>query len=179
MNGQVSSTDTVSSRTEFLRAERRARHFWVTGIVGLLGLQVIIGFTAIMLSIGDSTVTVIPNYYQSAVDWDTTRRARQLTQQLGWHVTPSAGPTETETATRELRVLITSDDGDSVSDLNVLAKVYHHAQGSRIHEIRLYEESRGVYVGITGLTKPGLWQIDLQIEGEHGIAAESQEMTVR
>lgn len=177
------SANDQSTAKEQSRRERNARRTWVTIVVGLLGLQVVGGIATVVLATGDPTVAIIPNYHQSAVNWDTTRRALQLTEQLQWTVNSTVGPTvsgaQGSPTRRQLRVEITSPSGQAIANLNLGAKLYHHALGTEIHNLMLQEVADGIYVGDTSLTQSGMWQVKLQIEGEHGIAASSQEIKVK
>ncbi len=101
MSAQSITTPTLN-RDELERAERRARHFWVSLIVGLLGLQVAGGITAIFLSVGDPSMAIVPNYHQAALNWDVTHRAHQLTQQLGWKIDPTIGVRDEASGARQL-----------------------------------------------------------------------------
>ncbi len=164
-------------RQQLAVAERNARRFWVSLIVGLLGIQVIIGVGSIYLSLGDPTVAVIPNYHQAALDWDVKHRAQETLRKLGWdvrvHVAPIAG------GTRTLRVNVLGDQTRAIAGLNIEAMCFHHARGSDVYRTRLTEVSPGEYAASTPLTKAGVWQIELSIEGDHGIAHESLEMNVQ
>lgn len=166
------------SAAELAQAERRARRFWVTLIVSLLGLQVVIGIGSIFLSIGDPTVAIVPNYHQKALDWDATHRARQLTKQLGWHVVPQVGVLSPENQKRLVRIGIRDRAGRVVPGLNLSAKVYHHARGANIHELRFTETEPGYYEGATSLAASGLWELQLQMEGDHGIASDVRDLVV-
>lgn len=158
--------------------ERRARRFWVSVIVGFLGLQVLIGVASIVLALNDPTVAVIPNYYQSALDWDITNRSRQLADQLGWQIDYNVVPAE-QAGQRSLFVTILDRDGKPVSDLNVSAKLYRHARGGNVDKFKLKAIADGNYQADTKLTEKGLWQIELCMEGEHGIASLSREFEVK
>ena len=161
---------------EFARLERRARRFWVSLIVCFLGVQVIIGFVSVYLAVGDPSVAVIPNYHQSALDWDIKHRAQQLLQQLGWETTVSAGPVVAGERVLELRLVGRS--GHTVEQQQVTAKVFHHARGEEIFQLKLREQEAGVYEGLLPLTRAGLWQVELTIEGDHGIASKTLDITV-
>ncbi len=166
------------SAAELAVAERRARRFWGTLIVGLLGLQVFIGIGSIFLSIGDPTVAIVPNYHQQALDWDATHRARQLTKQLGWQVNPQIGAITPENQKRLVRIGIRDRAGNVVPGLNLSAGVYHHARGSTIHELRFTETEPGYYEAMTSLAASGLWELKLQMEGDHGIASDVRDLVV-
>ena len=65
-----------------------------------------------------------------------------------------------------------------MSDLNLSANVYHHARGTEVHELKFVETDAGYYEAMTRLVQPGMWQVNLQIEGNLGIASDSREMMV-
>ncbi len=176
----AASTNPITqlSPTELAQAERRARRFWVSLIVGLLGLQVFIGIGSIFLSIGDPTVAVVPNYHQKALDWDATHRARQLTKKLGWHIAPQVGVLLPENHKRLVRIGIRDNADQAVQGLNLSAKVYHHARGATIHDLRFTETDAGYYEATTSLAESGLWELQLQIEGDHGIASDVRDLVV-
>ena len=163
---------------ELQKLERRARRFWVSVIVGFLGLQVVIGVASIVLALNDPSVAVIPNYHQSALDWDVTHRARQLADQLGWQIDYNIIPAE-QAGERTLLVTIQDRDGKPQSDLNVSARLYRHARGGNVDQFRLKAIADGNYQANTKLTGQGLWQIELKIEGDHGIASLSREFEVK
>ena len=163
---------------ELKQLERRARRFWVSVIVGFLSLQVVIGIVSIVLSISDPTLAVIPNYHQAALDWDVTHRARQLADQLGWQVDYNIVPSE-HAGRRSLLVTILDRAGKPLPGLNVSAKLYRHARGSVVDKFKLTTVADGNYQGDTKLTDVGLWQIELVIEGDHGIASLSREFEVK
>ena len=172
MNGQITSP------ADLLAAEKHARHFWVGLVVGLLGLQIAGGMFAVYLAMADPSSAIVPNYHYSAVNWDTTRRARQLTEHLEWNISTTVGAQLSESDRRVVRVEICDSQGAPMRGLNITASLYHHARGSEIHAIRFIEVDPGVYSGTTSLTQPGLWQVTLQIEGDHGVAEDSRELRV-
>lgn len=172
-------SQTVAMNSEELQQlERRARRFWVSVIVGFLGLQVLIGVASVILALNDPSVAVVPNYHQSALDWDVTHRSRQLTDRLGWNIDYNVLPSE-QAGHRSLIVTILDRDGKPLKDVNVSAKLYTHARGGNIDKIKLNAVADGNFQADTKLTEKGLWQIELMIEGEHGIASLSREFEVK
>lgn len=171
----MNSTDKIDMKL----AERKARRVWVSIVVGLLGLQVVAGITTVILATGDPTVAIIPDYHQSAVNWDTTRRARQLTDKLGLVIKPRVSLVDEATGRRVVQVKVKDRDGQAVPELIVEAQVFHHANGSDVYRLKLNEAEPGVYIAQTQLVQAGLWQLELRIGGQHGIAADSRELLVR
>ena len=163
---------------EFKAIERKARRFWVSVIVGFLSLQVMIGVASIVLALNDPSVAVIPNYHQSALDWDVTHRARSLTDELGWQIDYNVIPAE-QAGKRSLIVTVMDRDGKPLGDLRVSAKVYRHARGGEVDKFSLRAVADGNYQADTKLSEKGLWQIELMFEGEHGVASLSRELEVR
>jgi nitrogen fixation protein FixH len=174
----TSAIPTRTTATELARVERNARRWWVAGIVGLLSLQVVIGVGSVILAVGDPTVAIVPNYHQKALDWDASQRAVHLTEKLGWQVVPLVSLTSPETGKRLVRVAIRDRMDQPVSDLNLSARVYHHARGSEVYDLTFVETDAGYYEAMTSLVQPGMWQVSLQIEGSHGIASDTREMMV-
>jgi nitrogen fixation protein FixH len=172
------SVPTLPTAAELVRLERNARRWWVSAIVGLLGLQVVVGVGSVMLALGDPTVAIVPNYHQKALDWDASQRAAHLTGKLGWKVSPLVSLASPETGMRLVRVSVMNRTGQPVSDLNISAKVYHHARGSEVYDLKMVETDAGYYEATTSLSSAGLWQIYLQIEGEHGVASDTRDMVV-
>lgn len=168
----------ASLPADVAQLEKRARRFWVSLIVGLLGLQVIIGIVSIWLSVGDPSVAVVPNYHQKALDWDATHRARELTRKLGWHIAPIVGEFLPDSGRRLVRVAVRDRAGGGVTELNLSGKVYHHARGATIHELRFTETDPGYYEATTSLAESGLWELQLQLEGNHGVASEVRDLVV-
>ncbi len=158
--------------------ERRARRFWVSVIVGFLGLQVLIGVASIVLAFSDPTVAVIPHYHQSALDWDVTHRSRQLAEQLGWSIDYNVVPSD-QLGQRSLIVTILDREHRPLSGLNVSAKLYRHARGGEVDQFKLKAVAAGNFQADTRLNERGLWQIELVIEGDHGIASLSRELEVK
>ena len=177
----MANTSNIQANTQeaiHIALERRARRVWVSIVAGLLGLQVMGGVVAIWLATSDSSSAIIPGYYQSAVNWDVTRRARQLTHKLGWQLEHQVGPVDGDLVSRQLSVRVVDSRGEGVAGLSVSARVFHHAQGASIHQLGLRETTTGTYAGRTALVKSGVWQIDLRFEGEQGIAGDSCEVWV-
>ncbi|MCA9131924.1 MAG: FixH family protein [Planctomycetales bacterium] len=175
----LAGASTSLSGLELQRAERRARRVWLTVIVGLLGLQVAVGVTSVLLAVGDPSVAIVPNYHQAALDWDTAQRARQLPQRLGWQLTPSISDVESTASQRVVRVSIVGPKGEPITGLRISAQVYHHARGSMVYEMRLNEIEPGSYQAGTGLTAAGYWHLQLQIEGTQGLARLERDILVR
>lgn len=178
MTPPLSAQPAQPSREQLASTERKARRFWVSLVVGMLSLQIIGGAITVYLAVGDPAAAIVPDYHRLAVNWDTTRRARQLTEKLGLQIETTASPIEGDPLHRLVRVKILNAEGQIADNLNVVAKVFHHARGTDVHTLRLSPLPSGEYGCVTELVQPGVWQVDLNLEGEHGTAADSREILV-
>lgn len=174
----LTAPKTVPDMEELASAERRARRFWMSVVVGLLGLQVFIGVGSVWLSLGDPSVAIVPNYHQKALDWDATQRARHLPAKLGWQIETHVGSVAGVEPLRSVHVDVRDAGGQSIQHLNITGRLYHHARGADVHVLQFVESSAGDYRSMTSLVAPGMWQVQLQIEGEHGIASDTRDIIV-
>ena len=154
-------------------AERRARRFWVSVIVGLLGFQVLGGIATAYLATRDSSVAIVPNYYQAGLDWDITKRNRDLFVTLGWKCDVQVQEADLEYNQRMVLIQVRNTSNQPVIDLRVNGQIYHHARGNEVHRLQFDQSHPGDYVAMIKMTQSGLWQVDLTLEGDHGIAEEN------
>src|SRR5690606_38419626 len=109
---------------------------------------------------------------------DASQRAVHLAEKIGWSVMPQVGLVVPASGKRLVRVSVRDRAGQPVSELNLSAQVYHHARGAEIYNLRFTETDAGYYEAMTSLVQAGMWQVNLQIEGNHGIASSSRELMV-
>ncbi|MGB7328011.1 MAG: FixH family protein [Rubripirellula sp.] len=150
---------------EQFAAERSARRFWVSLVVVLLGLQLVIGFVAIRLATGDPTVAVVPDYHNQALDWDVTQRAMTAANRLGWSVEIEASDVSDGNGFRATEVSVTDQSGNPVDNLRIVGSVYHHARASDIERFELPSVGKGRYLTLAPMARPGLWQVEIFIDG--------------
>lgn len=160
---------TLALSDEQRLAERSAKRFWVGAIVGLLSMQLIGGVVTVYLAVGDPTVAVIPNYYQAGLEWDVKHRNLDQFVKMQFQVEVIVDPTEAEINQRHVMIKLTKN-GSPVSKQRVSASIYHHAKGADIVKLTFDEGHAGEYVAPCRLTQSGLWEVDISIEGDHGIA---------
>ncbi|QDT03836.1 FixH [Rubripirellula lacrimiformis] len=156
--------------------ERRAKRFWVSLVVGLLGLQLTIGGVAIYLATGDPTAAVIPNYHETALDWDTARRAGTAADRMGWEIQVSASDVVDDRGMRATDVLVQDQNGNPVDALAMTARVYHHARASDVVSFSLPSVGDGHYIALAPLSRPGLWQFEVSIDGADQLIRQSMEI---
>ncbi|MFO0943411.1 MAG: FixH family protein [Pirellulales bacterium] len=150
-------------------AERRAKRFWVGAIVSLLSMQLIGGVVTVYLAVGDPTVAVIPNYYQAGLEWDVKHRNLDQFVHMQFQIELIVEPVDTQVDQRHVMLKLTKN-GVPVGKQRVSASIYHHAKGTDVVKLTFDEGHEGEYVAPCRLTKSGLWEVDISVEGDHGIA---------
>ncbi len=167
------------SPAELKWAERKAKWTWGGFIIFMLGLQVAGGVTAIVLASGDPSVAIVPNYHKAALNWDITHRQRQMVDSLGWKIEVglNAQPVASHNSLG-IEANVTDPLGNPVEALRILAKVYHHARGTEVDTLSMSETQPGVYRSGTRFIRGGTYQVEMRIEGPHGIAAISRTIEV-
>ncbi len=168
----------MNSQPEHARIERNAKRFWVSLVVGLLGLQLTIGFVAIGLATGDPSVAVIPNYHNAALDWDVDRRATTAAKRMGWTVEIQVSDVSDGGGRRATSVSVHDDLGQPVDGLRIVGSVYHHARASNIERIDLPSVGDGRYLTLAPMQRPGLWQVEVFIDGAEVPMKKSVEIEV-
>jgi hypothetical protein len=151
------------------KTERRAKRIWVGIVVTFLALQVVGGIVTIYLATSDPTVAVIPNYYQSGLNWDIKRRNLDQFTSMGWHVVVEVQASDEELQQRQVTIQLKNND-NPVGKQRVSASIFHHGRGNEIFKLNFDEALEGQYVAICRLSQAGLWQFDIAIEGDHGLA---------
>lgn len=160
-------------------AEKRAKRFWVSLVLVLMGIQVVIGGVALTLAIGNPSMAVVPDYHRTALNWDETRRALLASEDLGWNVSVSASDEVDGAGMRALVISITNSDSQSVVGLRVTGTAFHHAHADEVLPIQVGSPKGYQYFAMVPMREPGLWQVDLSIEGANTPVAESFEIEVR
>ncbi|NND98252.1 MAG: nitrogen fixation protein FixH [Pirellulaceae bacterium] len=146
--------------TEQRLAERRAKRFWVSLVVFLLGLQLAIGGVAIRVATGDRSAVVVPDYHNAALNWDATYAKRTALTRLGWQLSVQPSDVVDAGGLRAIRIGITDHEGGTVEGLNISAKAFAHAQANDITTFKLDAIANGTYQATAPLARNGLWDIE-------------------
>ncbi|KAA5545208.1 hypothetical protein FYK55_05935 [Roseiconus nitratireducens] len=182
MNDPIPESDAIASRTptrrELADANRRAAWRWGSLVVCLLGLQVALGVAAIVLSTGDPSVAVVPDYYARSMRWDQTRALERDSQALGWSVQyaavmlPVADPVNRAVARtdRSLRIDLRNAQGNPVVLADGQVEVYRHARASDVlvRPVRPLVAEPGVLVVPGCFDHPGWWEVELDVTDVDG-----------
>lgn len=144
--------------TETEKAERRAKRTWVSLVVGLLGLQIVLGAVAINLATTDRSVAIVPDYHNVALNWDKENASRTLAGRSGWNLQVDLSDTVDESGMRHVGVSVHDNDDQPVDELKLNAVAFHHARGDDTIEFSLQSIGDGRYQALVPASRAGVWQ---------------------
>ncbi len=150
---------------EFIQAERKAKRFWVSLVVAFLGAQVVIGMVSYHLATRDSSVAVVPNYHANALDWDSHHRQSTAADRLGIDIQVKVSEVADGNGLRAISIKVVDPQKQPVSGLDLTANLYHHSDANHVQAITFTRAGEGAYQSLPPMAKPGVWQIDLHVEG--------------
>jgi len=162
----MSSPGTLEPEVSMEDRELFAKWKWVGLIVGLLGLQVVVGGVAIFLATSDPSHSVVPNYHQQALESDKVLATRQVSQRLGWTWTIMPGQQTDSTGKRQLIVNLQDSKTQPITEAHLAIQLWHHARGNSRQNITLspVPSKPGWYQGEALIDRAGLWQVDLSVD---------------
>lgn len=146
-----------------MQLERKARRFWVSLIVCLLGFQIGLGVVAITLATNDESVAIVPDYHHAALNWDQVSRERSAAERLGLSIEIAPSDVIDLNGRRAVEVKIVDRHGELVTAPTLRLNAYHHAHANHGIELAL-TPSKTNYVALGPLTRAGLWQFDLKFD---------------
>ncbi|WP_236620858.1 FixH family protein [Rhodopirellula sallentina] len=147
-----------------MKAERSAKRFYTGLVLLLFAIQCTILGTALKLAIGDPALAVVPDYHQAALNWDASLAASNEAARLGWDVNLEVSDVADGRGKRAMQFVVADENQQPVSDLNILAKVYHHAAADNVERFELENIGEGRYMAMPPMGRDGLWEVELDIQ---------------
>lgn len=147
-------------------AERHAGWRWGGLILGLLASQLLIGFVAVWLAVGDPAWAVVPHYREKALHWNEWEQIHDASRRLGWQAAFAIHGTANALGERQVEIVLRDRAGRAISGANVQLELYHHARGSDVLMNGLSENpsTPGLYVATVPARQPGLWEWRLDVQ---------------
>ena len=144
-------------------APGRKRGYWTWPLIvlGLLLGHASIMATAVVLATGDKSFTVLPNYYEKAVNWDKTQAERRASEKLGWQVELVPSPGVDPTGHRALALTLADAAGRPIPDAVVELAWYHHARPTELYNTTLHTDGTGRATGTVIMRGEGFYQISV------------------
>ncbi len=147
-----------------ITAERKAKRFYIGLVLLLFAIQITILGTALKLAIGDPALAVVPDYHQAALDWDSTHAAAGAAEKMGWSVQVDVSDVADGRGLRAIDLNMNDQNGQPITNLKVLGKVYHHADADQVERFEMQNVGAGRYLAMPPMGRPGLWQLELDIQ---------------
>ncbi len=164
---------TVTGIESIESAERRAKRFWIALVVFLFIIQSTIMGLVMHLAIGDPSAAVVPDYHNRALNWDSTRRALEAADRMGWVLTFEASDVADDRGLRAIELRMVDSNGNPLDDMVVSGKLYHHARAGELHSVSLKSVGGGKYMALAPAARAGIWQLELKIDGASEPVAQS------
>jgi nitrogen fixation protein FixH len=125
-------------------------------VFGLLGLNVAVVGVTLYLAHSDASFAVEPDYYQKAVEWDESARARAASDRLGW--TGSLEVSPGSAAPPFVTVRLIDRAGAPVADAHVQAAAFASARAAERRLLTLPQTQPGIYAAAMPDARPGQWE---------------------
>lgn len=135
--------------------------WWPAALVAVLAITIVANVALLWKANHDPSFAVEPDYYQRAVDWDSTVAQRQRSDDLHWQADVRLAPPEGGQAT--LLVTLTSRNGTPLDSADVRAEASHNAQGATVYPLHLLASGPGLYAARIPSAAQGLWRVDLTV----------------
>jgi nitrogen fixation protein FixH len=162
----ASLAERAHMRSQLVRNERRSRWFWLSLIVGFFAIDFTIAAIAITMAASDPSFRSIPGYGERAVAWDIRQQRKQVSEELGWQLRV----VRAEPMHDAIELTIADAKGQPISGCKGTFRLYHYTRvAEQLHGPWLETEA-GSYRAKVEVTRPGLWQMELDIHGPNGEA---------
>ena len=135
---------------------------WPLGVVGILLATVILNVYVYRVAADDASLAIEPNYYQKAVDWDSTMAQMRRNAALGWHVSPQLGAFTRQHGAR-LVVTLTDAAGSSIAGATVKVSAFFNARADNVVDTTLTADS-AAYAGVLPVDRGGIWELQFEVE---------------
>ncbi len=136
---------------------------WPWALTGVLAVTV--GGNAVVYYIAnnDPSMVIEPDYYEKAVQWDSTAAEADRSRELGWKAQVRMGPTDAARGA-DIAVTLVDAGGQPVRGAIVHLTAIHNANASQLLGAILTEGVGGEYRGHVNTRRIGLWEIRLRAE---------------
>jgi len=145
---------------------------WFIVIGGLLSIMLMANGTLLWKAINDPSHVVIEDYYQKAVDWDSTVEQHEINEELGWQVrlafddVPPGAKNAIEDSGKPnvlLRVELRDKEGQPIKNALVNLNCFFNARAADTFESTLQQDGE-FYVSALRLGPAGIWKFRLEVK---------------
>lgn len=138
---------------------------WPAGIFVLLGLNVAIVATTIVLATTSDSTVVESRPYEKSLDWNQEQRRRSASRELNWTCTVGLTMSDSHQAATA-RLSIADHSGTPLPELTIRGEIFHHARSNERSTLcfEAVPHEPGAYTATLAAPKsmrPGLWRLCL------------------
>ena len=123
-------------------------------------LQAILWTTAISLTAGDKSHTVVAGYDEQALNWDEVKALKVRSDQLGWKADLRLGSNSDIRGDRDLTLALTTREGAPLDNAQIVVTAYHRGRAADKQAIQMQPSGTdpGIYTGKVKVQHSGKWQ---------------------
>ena len=134
---------------------------WPVGVAAILAATVGLNIWVYRVANDDPSFAIEPDYYQKAVDWDSTLAQRRQNLVLGWHLSPRLDAFTVRDGAL-LEVTLTDASGAPIRDATVKVAAFFNARANDIIDSTLARDSTGYAVRLP-VTHGGVWELQFDV----------------
>ncbi|MFN8574189.1 MAG: FixH family protein [Gemmatimonadaceae bacterium] len=136
--------------------------WWPIGITVFLGVFVVSNIWVAVIASDPNALTVEPDYYAKAVNYDSTMRQMATNGQLGWRLVPTLTAV-TRDSGAVLNVDLRDASGAPLSGATVSVVAIHNLIANQPVAATLGERSDGAYSVRLPLHRTGQWELTFDV----------------
>ena len=152
----------VLSLSQIATRERSAMRFWTCVICGFFAIDFAVAAIAISMVAGDPSFRSIPGYGERAVAWDVRQEGKRTSKELGWSVRLK----RVEPSRDAIEVVVKDAANEPVIGGRGAVRMFHFTRVAEQMRGELVEIEPGVYRATIDVSKPGRWQMDLELHAD-------------
>lgn len=137
---------------------------WPLIVTGLLFCHVVLMLSVAAIAVRDPSFSVLPNYYQKALNWDQSQAAKRESAKLGWTIRIEPATTIDPLGQRSVKFILRDGDDCAISDAKLNLTYYHHSRASDTKSVALIESAPGEFVAKLPMRMSGFYQFELSAE---------------
>ena len=135
--------------------ERSAARFWISFIVILLTGTAAAQGIMLYDATHDPTFSIVPDYYQKAVAWDTTMARDRANEALGWHAAVAIDADGT------VHVALTDRGGLPLAGVALTGVARHNLDGDHLTPLAFADAGPGAFVAPLASARRGAWEVQV------------------
>ena len=132
---------------------------WPIGVVVILMSTLLANIGVIVFTVDDPSFAIEPDYYQKAVDWDSTEALGTRSDALAWRA--EASVTADPGGSSRLTIVLRDAAGALVRDAQVSGALLHIARANEVQQVRFLATDSGTYQANVPMPRSGLWELRL------------------